>query len=228
MHRLLAGFVSANLFFSAATAKAADLSLDAAPMFNWTGLYVGVQGGYQWSKDRSTEFFTPTGAATGFSQDFQPDGGFGGVHVGYNYQFDWLVLGIEGDADFGRASDGFTCCGGIFTFDARKNWEASIRGRIGVTPTDRLLLYVTGGAAFTDLKYSWNSIEPLFPGVNANVFKTGWTVGGGGEVAVTDRVTARLEYRYSDFGTTRFEWIDGSYEQHPRFHTARTGVSLKF
>jgi outer membrane immunogenic protein len=166
--------------------------------------------------------------ATGFSQDFKPTGGLGGVHVGYNYQIDQIVFGIEGDAELGRVSDSTTIAGN--TFEARKNWEASIRGRLGVTPTDRLLLYVTGGAAFTELKYSYVSLANAVPPANATISKTGWTVGGGSEVALTDWMTARLEYRYSDFGTTRFDWPDvgGSYEQHPRFHELRAGISLKF
>ncbi len=222
MHRWLAGLVSAMTVFCAPAAKAAE------PVFIWTGFYVGVQGGYQWSEDRSTEFVTATGAPTGFFQDFKPDGGLGGVHVGYNYQIDRIVLGIEGDAEFGRASDSITIAGN--TFEAQKNWDASIRGRLGVTPMDRLLLYVTGGAAFTELKYSLVSLANAFPPANATISKTGWTVGGGGELAVTDWLTARLEYRYVDFGTTRFDWtaVGGTYEQHPRFDEVLAGVSLKF
>ncbi|WP_192243681.1 outer membrane protein [Mesorhizobium silamurunense] len=216
------------MVFSTVAAKAADLSpVVAAPTFNWTGLYVGIQGDYQWSNDRSTEFLMATGAPTGFFQDFHPTGGLGGIHVGYNYQIDRIVLGIEGDAELGRVSDSITAFGN--RFDARKNWEASIRGRLG--PMDRLLLYVTGGAAFTELKYSYVSLANAVPPANATISKTGWTVGGGGEVALTDWMTARLEYRYSDFGTTRFDWpppVGGTYEQHPRFHELRAGISLKF
>lgn len=228
------------------SAEAADLAADlaarpftkapplvAAP-FSWTGFYAGVQGGYQWSRDRSTEFNNLAGgAATGFGADFKPTGGFGGLHAGYNYQFNWLVLGIEGDVDFGRVSGDFSTPLGLATFNARKNWEASVRGRLGVTPVDRLLLYVTGGVAFTELKYHWEFAPPVsavFAPVDASVSATGWTAGGGAEVALTNDLTARVEYRYSDFGTTRFDWpsISGSYEQKPHFQSVRGGISFKF
>ncbi|WP_456622765.1 outer membrane protein [Bradyrhizobium sp. P5_C12] len=224
----------AALAWSAAAADAADLPVKAshpvaAPLPGWTGFYAGVQGGYEWSQDRTVEFALG-GPPTGFNHGFHPGGGFGGVHVGYNHQFDRFVVGIEGDADFGRVDGGFTVS--ILRFDARKEWESSIRGRLGFTPTERLLLYVTGGVAFTELKYRWmdNSVGTPFAPADANIFKTGWTAGVGGETALTDRVTARLEYRYSDFGTTRFDWRDllGSYEQHPRFQSVRGGVSVRF
>ena len=100
----------------------------------------------------------------------------------------------------------------------------------GVTPIDRLLLYVTGGVTFTELKYHWdiNVVGP--PPVDASISTTGWTAGGGAEVALTNVMTARVEYRYSDFGTTRFDWpgVGGSYEQKPRFQSVRGGISFKF
>jgi outer membrane immunogenic protein len=223
----------ATLACSAAAAHAADLPVKAtrpvvAPPLSWTGFYAGVQGGYEWGRDRTTEF-NLGGPPTGFSHGFRPSGGFGGVHVGYNHQFDRLVVGIEGDVDVGRTRDDFSLGSG-FAFNARKDWEASVRGRLGVTPIDRLLLYVTGGVAFTELKYHWESVVPLVTPVDANIAKTGWTVGAGGEAALTSRVTARLEYRYSDFGTTRFDWpsVLGTYEQHPRFQSVRGGVSVRF
>lgn len=223
----------AALFCPAAAANAADLPVKAArsvvaPFFGWTGFYAGVEGGYAWSRDRTVEFDLG-GQLTGFSQRFRPAGGFGGVHVGYNHQLDRFVVGIEGDADFGRVNAGFVNSG-IFHYDARKEWEASVRGRLGYTPIDRLLLYVTGGVAFTELKYSWADTAGFLAPVDASLSKAGWTAGIGGEAALTNRVTARVEYRYSDFGTTRFDWpaVPGSYEQHPRFQSVRGGVSVRF
>ena len=234
----LLGAIALVTGIAVGSADAADLAArpftkappPVAVPFTWTGFYAGVQGGYQWSRDRVTEFETATGVATGFGRDFKPTGGFGGLHAGYNYQFNWLVLGIEGDVDFGRVSDGFSTAFGLI-YDARKNWEASVRGRLGVTPVDRLLLYVTGGVAFTELKYHWET-PPLFgiPPADASISTTGWTAGGGAEVALTNYLTARVEYRYSDFGTTRFDWpaIGGCYEQKPRFQSVRGGISFRF
>ncbi|MET4176091.1 outer membrane immunogenic protein [Bradyrhizobium sp. LA6.1] len=220
----------AALACSAVAADAADLpakavrSVAVSP-FAWTGFYAGVQGGYAWSQDRTVEFFLG-GPPTGFTHGFRAAGGFGGVHVGYNHQLDRLVVGLEADVDVGPVNGGFNIP--FFRYDARKEWEASVRGRLGFTPTERLLLYVTGGLAFTELKYRWTSTLAV-PTVDADISKTGWTAGVGGEAALTNRVTARLEYRYSDFGTSRFDWPDvGSYEQHPRFQSVRGGISVRF
>jgi outer membrane immunogenic protein len=234
----LAGAIALIAGAAMGSAQAADLAArpftKAAPPvavpFNWTGFHAGVQGGYQWSRDRTTEFLTATGVATGFGANFNPTGGFGGLHAGYNYQFNWLVLGIEGDVDFGRVSGSYSGPAAIFNYNARKNWEASVRGRLGVTPIDRLLLYVTGGVAFTELKYHWDINVVGTPPVDPSISTTGWTAGGGAEVALTNVMTARVEYRYSDFGTTRFDWpaVGASYEQKPRFQSVRGGISFKF
>jgi outer membrane immunogenic protein len=228
----------AMLALSSPVVQAADMMVRKAPVrpdpaFDWTGFYVGAQGGHQWGRDRTTEFFTATGLPSGFSRPFDFSSGFGGGHAGYNYQLGKIVLGIEADAEAVSAQSGFSLAGGIFQFSARQDWQATIRGRLGVTPVNRLLLYVTGGAAFTELKYSW-SVDPAVPlgvaRVDANLARVGWTVGGGGEVAFTDHVTARLEYRYADFGEPRFNWPDfgATYREQPRFHQLRGAVSYKF
>ncbi|MFD2228288.1 outer membrane protein, partial [Microvirga arabica] len=96
---------SVALFGFAGAAAAADLPvrsappapiIAAAPIFTWTGFYVGVNAGYGWSNDD----FDSVDLA-----DEDDDGGFvGGAQVGYNYQIGSFVVGLEGDiqyADFG-------------------------------------------------------------------------------------------------------------------------------
>src|SRR5829696_6889709 len=97
---------SVALFGFAGAAAAADLLMRAAPpapiiaaapIFTWTGFYVGVNAGFGWSDDD----FDSVDLA-----DDDNDGGFvGGAQVGYNYQIGSFVVGLEGDiqyADFGR------------------------------------------------------------------------------------------------------------------------------
>jgi len=228
-------FAVAASLVALGSASAADLAPQAveppAPVilpFSWTGFYVGVQAGYQWGEDRQTEYAIATGLPTGVFQRFDSRGGFGGLHAGYNYQIDRFVLGLEADAAVGRSTGSFTVAGN--QFDARQTWEATVRGRLGVTPVDRLLLYVTGGAAFSEFKYRYISLAGPFAPADASTTKTGWTLGGGAEYAVTDHVTARIEYRYTDFGNTSFDWVPvgGTYTQHPRFHELLAGISYKF
>lgn len=240
MYRRVACAALAALTVSFAAAQAADLPRKApiaTPAFTWTGFYVGVQGALQWGKDRTTEFSTATGAQTTFSRDFNTHGGFGGLHAGYNYQIDRYVVGLEGDVEFGRSGGSFTCCATLFAFDVHNDWQASVRARlglmlprVGLTPLDYALVYVTGGAAFTELKYSWISTFPGISNQGANFTKTGWALGGGAELPVTDHITMRVEYRYSDFGKPSFNYpaVGAFYVERPRFNAVRAGLSYKF
>jgi outer membrane immunogenic protein len=91
-----------------------------------------------------------------------------------------------------------------------------VRGRLGFV-TDRLLLYVTGGAAFIDasVNSSFTLVQPPLPILipagggagttsrSASFNKTGWTVGGGIEWALGNAWSFAAEYRHSDFGNER-------------------------
>jgi len=228
-------FAVAASLVTLGAASAADLAprivAPPAPVylpFSWTGFYVGAHAGYQWGEDQQTEYVTANGLPTGFFQRFDSQGGFGGLHAGYNYQMGSFVLGIEGGAALGRSSGGFTVAGN--QFDARQTWEATFRGRLGVTPMDRLMLYATGGAAFSEFKYRYVSLAGAVAPADASTAKAGWTLGGGAEYAVTDHVTARVEYRYTDFGNASFDWpsVGGTYTQRPRFNEVLAGISYKF
>src|SRR3712207_2812638 len=115
----------------------------AAPIFTWTGFYVGVNAGYGWSNDD----FDAIDLA-----DDDNDGGFiGGAQVGYNYQIGSFVVGLEGDiqyADFGRE---FSYLGNDFE---SSDWFGTVRARAGVA-FGQALVYATGGFAFADDVGGW-------------------------------------------------------------------------
>ena len=85
--------------------------------------------------------------------------------------------------------------------------QGAIRARAGYA-LDRLLIYVAGGAAFG--RFSTTSFiggidflsgrTSYFASGNRSTTRVGWTLGGGVEYAVNDHWSARVEYRYSDFG----------------------------
>lgn len=185
------------------------------PPFTWTGLYVGAQIGYAWSRDNVTSAGVSNDdeqAAGSFNQS--PNGVIGGAHVGYNLQYNpWLVLGIEGNVDGTSLShtiavpvnDVFGDTPGVLTASSKGDVQGAIRGRVGVA-FDRLLLYGTGGVAFTGFNTTLVDTTGFFtgvPGTNASSSNTraGWTAGGGLEYAITDNWWVRAEYRYSNFGT---------------------------
>jgi outer membrane immunogenic protein len=220
--------------FATTASFSADLAVKAMPYataplaYNWSGLYVGVQAGYQRGRDRTTEFDTATGLPSGFVQRYDFNGAVGGLHVGYNHQFGRLVLGVEADFELSSADGAFTGPGLLYS--AEQNWQASLRGRLGFTPWDRVLVYGTAGVAFTELKYNWVATGGGFPSPDASISKTGWTLGAGGEFAISEHLTARIEYRHAEFGEPSFDWVavGGTYVEKPRFDTVRGGISYKF
>jgi outer membrane immunogenic protein len=215
---------------SVGAAEAADMAAKApvykaAPVavYNWTGFYIGVNGGGAWGRnDVASAFFD--GAAVASAQTLASLAGagstkgssaLGGVQVGYNWQgaSPW-VLGVEADIDGMSLKENRTSA--IFTvgansaqdFDQVKHtWLATFRGRAGYA-MDRTLFYVTGGLAVGDTRFSrtqtWNFVDGC-PVDARNGFldchvggitktSAGATVGAGVEYAFLGNWTAKLEY----------------------------------
>jgi len=162
-------------------AMPAKAPLYEAP-YNWTGFYVGINGGYGWGT---------SDVATPFPGSFDTHGGLAGGTVGYNWQMGQAVLGVEGDIDWSNLRGSGTC--GVTTCETRNDWLSTARLRLGYA-VSRFMPFVTGGAAFGDIK---NNIAGVG---NATETKAGWTVGGGVEAAIAGPWTAKLEYLYADLG----------------------------
>jgi len=236
-----------------ATASAADLPsryaapapvIAAAPVFTWTGFYIGAQAGYAWGENETSLFFDGAAVDIGGLGDFDNDGFIGGVHAGYNVQFGSFVVGVEADLEAAGIDGDLTVTDAAFPGYAAGvssdiNFQGSLRARAGVA-FDRALIYVTGGLAFANIEHTYSATLPagnVF-GVPAGTYSEsfddtewGWTLGAGVEYAITNNLTARAEYRY-----TKFDGIEastdlipgGSAEQDLDFHTVRVGVSYKF
>jgi outer membrane immunogenic protein len=191
------------------------------PWYDWTGFYIGGNGGYSWGRGATN--YAVAGRAP-FSTTQAINGGLGGGQIGYNWQFNhnWL-LGIE--ADFQgtgeRGGSGLPTIvippiigaavvpGSTTTANLSQSlpWFGTVRGRVGVEPVDRWLLYATGGLAYGQLNSTLGSTTTTTGGVvtaassSANVTRAGWTVGAGVEWAFLNRWSAKLEYIYMDLGT---------------------------
>src|SRR6266852_5522377 len=154
-----------------------------APGYNWTGFYVGINGGGGWGRSKWDTVDT-----------FDLSGGLIGATIGYNWQFaGQVVVGVEGDIDWsGIKGNTTTLC--PFGCETRNSWLGTVRGRLGYA-FDRFLPFVTGGLAVGDIKAS----TPFFPGGSTTT--AGWTVGGGLEFAVVSNVTLKAEYLYVDLGS---------------------------
>jgi outer membrane immunogenic protein len=204
---LLAG--AAMITLGAASAPAADLSSRKAmpykaqpyaQAYNWSGFYLGINGGGGWGD---------SGASTGFR-------GLVGGTVGFNYQVSQAVFGLEGDVDWsGLRRDG-SCA--AFPCEAQNNWLSTVRGRVGYA-LGRVMPYVTGGLAFGDIKTSVAGIG------DSNATNTGWTVGGGLEAAIVGPWTAKVEYLYVDLGSG--DSPVGSSEDF-KTNIVRAGINYRF
>ena len=202
-----------------------------APILSWTGVYLGAAAGFRASRADMIETSITGdaigfGGLSGVLNPFVPtshplDGAAarGGAFLGINYQIgSRIVVGAEGD--FGWASQTTTLTGMITpqfvtsqvsdSIGVKTGWDASARGRIGVLLIPSFLLYATGGGAWLHVEANStcgvascpvlvNQTGP-FSVTNATT-RTGWTVGGGGEVMLSPNWFVRGEYRYADFGT---------------------------
>jgi outer membrane immunogenic protein len=168
-----------------------------SPVYNWTGFYLGLNAGY--GIGNST--WTGPNLVNGQTGNFAVDGAMFGATLGGNYQIGQFVLGVEGDYDWQniRGSQVGGGCTAVFpggnvagSCDTASNWLATIRGRVGYA-FDRIMVYGTAGGAFTDVKASAGALTW------SSTFEPGWTAGGGIEGAITDNLTAKIEYLYVDF-----------------------------
>jgi outer membrane immunogenic protein len=151
--------------------------------YNWTGFYAGINGGYAFGNSDWV-----SGALS-----LKPKGGLVGATIGYNWQAGAIVYGLEGDWDWSMVKDSTAC--GFGSCEVKQTWFGTARGRIGYA-FDRWLPYVTGGAAFANLKAS--NTNPGFGSTSST--EIGWTAGVGLEYAIMGNWTAKIEYLYADLG----------------------------
>ena len=243
-HWFGAAVVGAVAQLTAVGAFAADLSpapvyTKAPPVaapYSWTGFYVGGNAGYTWMNSTDT-VTAANAAAAGFTTDgeiatslpLNPKGFIGGGQVGYNWQVSSMwVVGLETDfsgADVRKTVSlpGPTDAARIMTANETLDWLGTFRGRVGVTPWDHGLLYVTGGLAYGHGSLSTALTRPGTPppappngcgGFNncqsgsVSATNAGWTVGGGAEWAFTNNWSVRAEYLYYNIGNLSHAMVD--------------------
>jgi outer membrane immunogenic protein len=189
----------------------------AAPMFNWSGFYLGGDLGGAWTSNTGAWLPLPSPAAFSVNPISGRNGGsalFGGIHAGYNWQIApvW-VTGLEGDLSWSRAGSSFTQVwtnfgtttpfpGDFTTMSSKLDWVSSIRGRVGYLLTPALMAYASGGAAWARIAYAATATNPgVYLATTAfSSTQLGFVVGGGLEWAATDHWILRAEYLYYRFG----------------------------
>lgn len=163
----------------------------APPVYNWTGIYVGGNLGGGFANSSWSDPFT------GGTNTFSKNGFIGGGQIGGNVQFNWLVLGLEGDFDWAGLKGSGTDSA-LNSINTQTQWTSTVTGRVGVA-FDRLLIYGKGGVAFADDKSMLNTLGGA--SLNTTLTRTGWTAGAGLEYAFYGNWSAKAEYDYLGFGS---------------------------
>jgi outer membrane immunogenic protein len=228
-------FATAVLAVLGATqsARAADLGTGApysqpapayvAPIYNWTGFYIGGHLGFAFSSDNN---FTGLAAGNNSNGRF-----LGGVQVGTDWQFatNWVV-GAEGQFSWLSGNVGAVFPSG-FAYTNNQRGLGSITGRVGYTWGPGLF-YVKGGYAFSDNNESVISPDGIpVPFATNSDHRNGYTIGVGLEYMFAQNWSANVEYQYYNFGSASFIAPpvlvpSGSFTTDD--HTVKAGVNYRF
>jgi outer membrane immunogenic protein len=229
----MAGFVVAG------PALAADLPAHSAPpaylpppppVFTWTGVYLGVQAGYEWGTTSTNLLTNPGATFAGGLPGYSQNGVTGGAHLGMLVQSAHFVYGVEGDVEGSSFKGSQAVTGALTSVSTREDINSSFRLRFGYA-WDRTLFYATGGVAIADFNNSYNNAGVGLDSDGHTRF--GWTVGGGVAYAITNNLSVRAEYRYTDFGSTNDVLANSTggalqTRVHESDNAVRVGISYNF
>lgn len=247
--RILFLLIVATAF--AAPARAADISMFVkgrpapAVVDPWQGFYFGFHLGYGWSKKKYLDNFPVFDGEV--DADVQADGFLGGAQLGYNFVFNRLLLGIEGDFSWSAMRNGDFACYpfGDQLCTAKPELFADLTGRLGYIDGP-WLYYAKGGVAFVHDRFeNYATCAGTQPtsrgGVNAacgvqfigDHSRAGWIVGGGIETFIARNWSVKLEYNYMDFGGASVTFKDGNgdfftEEIHQKVHIVKAGLNYHF
>jgi outer membrane immunogenic protein len=221
-----AGMLALAMVTTTAAANAADIARRQVmpakapayvePPFNWTGFYLGINGGYGWGRSTWDDGVV--------ADRFNVRGGVVGGTVGYNWQMGPTVLGLEGDLDWSNMKGSTVLAPCVSTScETRNNWLGTARARIGYA-FGRFMPYITGGAAFGDVK-----MTPAGLGSETDN-RVGWTAGAGVEAALGGPWSAKLEYLYADLGNANCTAATCGASTNVKFNTnlVRAGINFHF
>jgi outer membrane immunogenic protein len=178
----------------------------AAPLYNWTGFYVGAMGGFG-KEDTS---------------DFALSGGFGGGTAGYNWQTGQFVFGIEADAAGADISSSFAIPG-LVSAEDKIRALGTVRGRLGIA-YEQILFYGTGGFAWADERLSATALGVTITDTKT---RTGWTAGAGAEWMFLPHWSVKAEYLYRSFGSETI-FAGAATTGTLNIHSGQVGVNYHF
>lgn len=218
-----AGLAASALFIAPIAAQSADMPRSykapayTAPAYaNWSGFYVGINAGYGFGKSNWTNALATTG-------DFDVKGAMAGGTVGYNFQTGSWVWGLEGDFDWSgmKGTVGAPTC--VPDCETKNSWLGTARARLGYAGWNNLMPYITGGAAFGDIKATQGATA-------FTKTKIGYTAGVGLEYAFLGNWSTKVEYLYADLGKSTCDVATCGIETEAKFkaNLVRVGLNYRF
>jgi outer membrane immunogenic protein len=250
----LSTLFAAAVVLASTSAMAADTpSKQDTQNFSWTGVYAGLNVGYGWGDTEISVTQNPSPAVFGgtpFGYNSNPKGGLIGGQMGYNIQTGSMVVGVEGDfqlsalrdTGFRQGLDALQTRSTSITETKLSNF-ATLRGRIGFSPVERLMVYGTGGLMLASVS---NTSATQYAGAAFNAAfryegsdsatKLGWIGGGGFEYALSNNITTKFEYLYYDLGRqgypgARVAGVNAfslNYDTQTTGNIVRLGINYKF
>jgi high affinity Mn2+ porin len=247
--KFVLGTVIGITLATAGGAAADDIMVTKAPPpssiptdFNWTGFYAGGHLGYAWGSSNWTGAGVSGSLNLAQPVDTFDEAGsfFEGLQAGYNYMLpNRVVIGAEIDASFPAFQNlAGISTGGISNFTSPTLGAASysetvlssgtVRGRIGYAPGS-WLFYATGGFAWS---YDQLKLTQLASGTTDMPFlwRLGWVAGAGVEVPILPHWSARLEYLFTDYGTSSVLFANAGQRFNSDFslQELRAGLNYQF
>jgi outer membrane immunogenic protein len=216
--------------------------LPAPPVYNWGGIYYGVNAGGAWVSQSATTMTNLAGAVEP-TTSISSTGFAGGGQLGANFQANELVFGIEADADYlsnKTTNLGTTTLAGAVVgtsqFAYKLDFLSTVRGRVGYA-ADRTLFYATGGLAMGEYSVTRTQTTGRVGVAGAGTAETyndlrlGWTAGLGLEYAFADNWNARIEYLYASLEKVSYTFpLAGRNVTTPTesVNMVRAGLNYKF
>jgi outer membrane immunogenic protein len=219
--------------------QAADIEAPPAA-YDWSGFYVGANLGYAFGDGYDVVATNQIGEESEFG-DISLEGINAGVQLGYNFQRDSIVFGVEADAQAADIDDDFNDVAGsgpgtVANFRQEIDFFGTVRARLGFA-WDNVLIYATGGYAWANVDVDGDIFDdPATVSWDKERIEDGYTVGGGLEFGVGDDVTVKAEYLYIDLGSENLEndssvppgISDITFDVETKFHLVRVGVNWRF
>jgi outer membrane immunogenic protein len=217
-------FAAVTLLAGSAAALATDLPtrpayaptpiLSPVPVYNWTGIYFGINGGYAFGKQDPLSLFS----SDFNSFEYRANGWLVGGTFGAQIQSGHVVIGLEGDLDWANISGSgtgpvnkFGVFNGTGTLSSNVSSISTIRTRVGYAQ-DNWLFYGTGGLAVTNSSSTFTQTTGFSCGTNVPcsskaALHPGLAAGAGVEYGFTPNLSAKLEYMWigAGAGNTLYE-----------------------